>query len=55
MKYKILRHVNVRFHVLLALHPQAPEILACPDKIRPEQNKGLEGIAYGTKVGLWQQ
>ena len=29
---------------------QAPEVLKCPDKTLPEQNKEMEGIAYGTKV-----
>ena len=29
----------------------APEVLICPDKSLPHENKDLEGIAYGTLVG----
>ncbi len=29
----------------------APEVLVCPDKKRPEENKDKSLLAYGTQVG----
>ena len=34
----------------ISSHAQAPEILTCPDKTLPHQNKEMEDVAYSTKV-----
>ena len=31
----------------------APEILTCPDKTMPQENKDRVDIAYGAKVDVW--
>jgi serine/threonine protein kinase len=32
---------------------QAPEVLICPDKRRPEENKDKELLAYTPQVDAW--
>ena len=56
---KQLRRVRINFpkapvHPLYPLPtPQAPEVLKCPNKSSPEENKQQEDLAYTCSVDVW--